>query len=270
MDALPSGLSVGESVLVGGRMLTVMGIGSAVEDLDGQNAVPVSFTDGSVVAYRPTARAKDDEEYDPESSMMIVEDLIEAAKRELQNDQVGRREVIRAKIKRLEARYQELRKEAAERRRATDEDGASSVTRRAQEVIDYHALPVRIESRQGDTRTGTTPDGVSWRTVMPADYGFIEGVDGADGDSIDCYVGPSPESSNVYVVDQHGLDGRGFDEHKVMLGYHTQESALEDYMLGHHLSGKTFAAVTAFTMPLFRKWLKTHDMTTPCNTEVTK
>jgi hypothetical protein len=270
MDALPSGLSVGESLLVGGRMLTVRGIGSAVEDLDGQEAVPVSFTDGSVVAYRPTARAKDAEEYDPESSMTIVEDLIEAAKRELQNDRVGRREVIRAQIKRLEARYQELRKEAAERRRAADEDGASSVTGRAQEVMDYHALPVRIESRQGDVRTGTTPDGGTWRTVMPADYGFIEGVDGADGDSVDCYVGPSPESSDVYVVDQHGLDGRGFDEHKVMLGYHTQESALEDYMLGHHLSGRTFAAVTAFTMPLFRKWLKTHDMTTPCSTEVTK
>lgn len=151
--------------------------------------------------------------------------------------------------------------------KATDEDGASSVTSRSQGMFDYHALPVRVETHAGGVRTGTTPVGESWRTVMPADYGFIEDFDGADGDSIDCYVGLSPESSNVYVVDQSTLDGSKFDEHKVMLGYHTAESALEDYMLGHHKSSDIFIAMTPFTMPMFRRWLREADMSKPCQTK---
>lgn len=97
---------------------------------------------------------------------------------------------------------------------------------------------------------------------MFSDYGFIEGV---DGDSLDVYVGPSPESSNVYVVDQYDLDGKHFDEHKCMLGYHTQESALEDYMARHNKSKTTFAAIAPFTMPFFRHWLATADLAKPCN-----
>ena len=38
-----------------------------------------------------------------------------------------------------------------------------------------------------------------------------QGFNGADGDSIDCYIGLSSESSNVYVVDQYDLDGKEFD-----------------------------------------------------------
>ena len=40
--------------------------------------------------------------------------------------------------------------------RATDEDGASSITPLAQAVMLYHALPVRVESRKDDVRTGVT------------------------------------------------------------------------------------------------------------------
>jgi hypothetical protein len=139
------------------------------------------------------------------------------------------------------------------------------VTSKARAMALYHAMPVKIESPAGSRRSGTTPDGKKWAVNMPADYGFIEGHEGADGDSIDCYVGPAPESNNVYVVDQYTLDGARFDEHKVMLGYHTKEAALEDYMLGHHKSKRIFAAVTAFAMPMFRRWLQTADLTRPCD-----
>ena len=144
--------------------------------------------------------------------------------------------------------------------KARDEDGPSILHKGMQL---YHGLPVRIETKQGQQRVGK-----GFKINMPADYGFIEGVDGADGDSLDCYVGSSPESNNVYVVDQYDLDGKHFDEHKCMIGYHTLESAKEDYMLGHHLSHKTFAAITPFTMPMFRKWMATADLTKPCSKEV--
>ncbi len=152
--------------------------------------------------------------------------------------------------------------------RVGDEDGASSHTQVCEDLMLYHALPVRIENLAGAPRGGITPSGESWHINMPADYGFIDGVLGADGDNLDVYVGTSPESNNVYVVDQSTLDGKKFDEHKVLLGYHTQESALEDYMLGHHKSKDIFRNITPFTMPMFRKWMATADLTKPCNSEV--
>jgi len=285
MDALPSGLAVGESVLVGGRMLAVRAIGPAVEDLDGREAVPVSFDDGSVVAYAPDRNRAGDSYTVRDSLKSLLRRHMTGkegkSKREFFDEcveflstSVAKSSAAYAEVERMDSaltlgRLCENVRTELKKGRATDEDGASSVTRRAAELMEYHALPVRIESRQGDVRAGTTPDGRSWRTVMPADYGFIDmGINGSDGDSIDCYVGTSPESNNVYVVDQYDLDGKQFDEHKVMLGYHTRETAVEDYMLGHHLSDKTFAAVTPFTMPVFRKWLRTHDMTLPCDAEV--
>jgi hypothetical protein len=141
--------------------------------------------------------------------------------------------------------------------RARDEDGPSTLHQGMQL---YHGLPVRIETKAGQARAGR-----GWRQTMPQDYGYIEGVLGADGDSLDCYVGPHPESSQVFVVDQYDLDGRYFDEHKVVFGHHAQESALETYMDGHHKSATTFAAITPFTMPTFRRWTATHDMTKPCS-----
>ena len=140
---------------------------------------------------------------------------------------------------------------------AKDKNGPSTLHKGMQF---YHGLSVCIENKQGEQRF----PGVN----LPADYGFIKGIDGADGDSLDCYVGPSPESSNVYVVDQYDLGGKKFDEHKVMLGYHTQESALEDYKAGHNKSDVTFAALTPFTMPMFRKWMAMHNMTKPCAREL--
>ena len=146
------------------------------------------------------------------------------------------------------------------KRRASDADGPST---KHEGMSLYHGLPVRVETPAGGRRSGKTPDGKPWSVNMPADYGFVEGTTGADGDSLDCYVGPSPESSNVYVVDQLTLDGKSFDEHKCLLGFYTLESALEDYHAGHHLSNKVFGAVTEMTMPMFRKLLVTGDLTKP-------
>ena len=207
MDALPSGLVVGEKILVNGKLLAVSKITTETTDLFGEPTVQVQFTTGEIVAYAAPSKAK-----------------------------------------------------------ATDADGPST---KHDDMMLYHALPVRIETPAGKARSGVTEDGEAWRTNMPADYGFIDmGINGADGDSLDCYVGPSPESGNVYVVDQYDLAGKYFDEHKCLLGYHTKESALDDYMAGHHKSGQTFAAITEFTMPMFRKWMATHDMSKPCNPEV--
>ncbi len=278
MPDLLDGIAVGEKVLVHGHLLTVAGVLPQMTDLFDEEVVPVQFTDGSVVAYR--ARATDS--YTVRDSVKSLLRRHMSGKESLPKDaffdecmnflstSVAKNSAVSAEVERMESVFTLKRlcanvQTELRRGRATDEDGASSVTKSAQEFTEYHAMPVRVETPAGGARAGVLNDGTTWSTNMPADYGFIEGVPGADGDSLDCYIGLSPESSNVYVVDQYDLNGRVFDETKVMLGYATRESALEDYMLGHHLSRKTFAAITPFTMPLFRRWLATHDMKQPCD-----
>lgn len=283
MDVLPAGLKVGERVLVNGKVLTVRQVSTGTTDLFGEPTVQVVFTTGEIVAYRPEqdvkTRATDAAESkfkqafrefsalagvdnDPARTHTIA-DLVYIAQFEIDLFEEGGSELTAAEVRPVR-RFVQKWKGA----RATDEDGAHSLTKSCQDVFDYHALPVRIENLAGAPRGGITPKGESWHINMPADYGFIEGVLGADGDNLDCYVGLAPESNNVFVVDQYDLDGRKFDEHKVMIGYHTQEAALEDYMMGHHKSKDIFAAITPFTMPMFRKWVKTHDMKKPCNSGV--
>jgi len=124
----------------------------------------------------------------------------------------------------------------------------------------YHDLPVVIE-----TPAGTVRRGYNFVTTMPADYGYIRGVTGADGDQVDCWVGPSHASNKVFVIDQRNLDTGEFDEHKCMLGYYSKESALDDYVLGYS-DGKGASRVmhiTEFDMPGFKQWLAVGDKTKP-------
>lgn len=90
----------------------------------------------------------------------------------------------------------------------------------------FDGIRVGIETRKGDVREGRT-----WQTEMPADYGYIMRTEGADGDRMDCLVGPyRPEQLAVFIVDQHRIDATGaFDEHKVLLGFQTITDAIAAY-----------------------------------------
>ena len=121
-----------------------------------------------------------------------------------------------------------------------------------------HGFHISIESPRGSIRRGS-----NWAQSMPADYGFIEDMKGADGDSLDCYVGPQPTSQLVYVVDQNFLDGR-FDEHKCIFGCRTMDEAKKLYMAGHHQAEEVFRGIREFGVPEFRQWVTTGDMTKPC------
>jgi len=124
----------------------------------------------------------------------------------------------------------------------------------------HHDLQVVIENPAGTERRG-----YGWVAKMPADYGYVRRVDGADGDALDCYIGPAPESSNVFVINQRRLQDGAFDEHKIMLGYHSQESAIEDYVLGYtDGSGpRRMMDCIATSMDEFKEWMKDGDHTKP-------
>lgn len=96
----------------------------------------------------------------------------------------------------------------------------------------WNGLDLSIENAQGGERSGTGPDGSKWSVTMPAHYGYFRGTEGNDGDHVDFYMGPNEDSGSVFVVDQNDAETGKFDEHKVMLGFPDEASALAAYDAG--------------------------------------
>ena len=124
----------------------------------------------------------------------------------------------------------------------------------AMRSLRVHGLDVAIETAKGETRMGIGTDGKPWSVTMPAHYGFVKGTLGADGDEIDCYIGPERNSEDVYIVDQADPDTGAFDEQKVLLGFGTEAEALLTYQRGFS-DGRgrdRIGAVHKLTVPAFR------------------
>lgn len=95
--------------------------------------------------------------------------------------------------------------------------------------IRLHGLDVTIETPAGAERSGVGPDGVRWCCTMPAHYGYFRRTEGADGDQVDVFIGPHPDSRVAWVVDQFDAETGTFDEHKVLVGWHHLADALLAY-----------------------------------------
>lgn len=121
-----------------------------------------------------------------------------------------------------------------------------------------HELQYVIESLKGTLRTGH-----GFQVRMPADYGYIVGFIGADGDEVDCYLGPNPWSQVVYVVDQNRINSPLFDEHKCLIGFASEYEAKRCYLSGHHMGDKIFRGIKALSMREFMNWLTNGDLTKP-------
>jgi hypothetical protein len=119
-------------------------------------------------------------------------------------------------------------------------------------------LPViRIENVRGSFRWGTAPDGTEWHTRLAAHYGYFSGTRGADGDAIDVFVGPFPESESAWVINQRHVDGQsGFDEHKCMVGFHTKEQARDAYMHSFDRGWTGLASIVPVSINQLKWWLK--------------
>jgi len=117
---------------------------------------------------------------------------------------------------------------------------------------EVQGLPIAIENRKGSVRKGKDSDGNEWRTKMEHPYGYIKGTKGADGEEVDCYVGPDKEAPKAYVVHQHKDDGKGFDEDKVMLGFRSKKEAKEAY-LKHYDDPKFLGPISIVSMDRLRK-----------------
>ncbi len=136
--------------------------------------------------------------------------------------------------------------------RATDEDGPGPSRW-------VHGLECVVENPKGSVRSGP-----GWETVMPYAYGYIAGVKGADGDSLDVAIGPDPGSGWAYVFDQRRLDDPAkFDEHKCFLGWPSAKAALNAFKAGHHRWRDVLMDWTPMPIEEFLKWTKEGDLKRP-------
>lgn len=133
-------------------------------------------------------------------------------------------------------------------------------------------LDISIENPEGSVRSGVSKDGTAWSNdITAAHYGYIRGTEGKDGDHVDVFLKPGTPrdySGEVYVIDQKNDDG-GFDEHKVMLGYGSEEEAREAYLANYDHGWDGIDGVTTMPMADFKDWIKNGDHKRPAAQQAT-
>ncbi|HAX94827.1 MAG TPA: hypothetical protein DCY25_13000, partial [Bacteroidales bacterium] len=120
--------------------------------------------------------------------------------------------------------------------------------------IKVQSFDITIENPKGSVRSGTDKSGKKWEQVMNNTYGYFKRTKGKDGDQVDVFIGPVPETGRIFVVDQV-IDGK-FDEHKVMLGFNSQQEAREAYLNNYEPGWRGLGEITEVSPENFKEWLK--------------
>lgn len=117
-------------------------------------------------------------------------------------------------------------------------------------------LDITLENPKGSMRSGKDSNGKEWSIKMnyDYDYGYIRGTKGTDGDHIDVYLSDNPTAGNVYVIDQINQQTNAFDEHKVMYGFSSMESAREAYA-SQYEKGWKIDPISEISREDFKKWI---------------
>ena len=148
-------------------------------------------------------------------------------------------------------------KVAKAKQQAKDSDGEGSARR-------WQGLDVVIETPRGYQRHGKDGQGKSWAVTLPYHYGYLRGHAGADGDSLDIALGPDPEATYVYLIDQKHLPPqKGFDETKVFANFSSQSDALKAFDNGHHDARHVIVDWTPMSVVDFKQWLVDRDPKKP-------
>jgi hypothetical protein len=119
----------------------------------------------------------------------------------------------------------------------------------ARYIINFQGMTIGIENPEGSTREGEHEDGTKWKQTYFHAYGFIIGTKGADGEEIDCFIGPNENAEKVYIIHQQIADE--YDEDKVMLGFDSKEHARDAY-LGHFDTQSFLGPITEMDVEEFK------------------
>lgn len=134
--------------------------------------------------------------------------------------------------------------------------------------LSYRGMTITIENPKGSKRSGKGGDGKVWSVTMPNHYGYVNGSEGHDGDHVDVYLGDTPSSETVYIVNQVDAETGKFDEHKCMLGYSSRSSAESAYKRAFS-DGKgkdRMGSVVEMPIARFKDWVKSKDTKAPART----
>ncbi len=129
--------------------------------------------------------------------------------------------------------------------------------------VNFQGLEVTIENPAGSTRSGVSKAGKAWETPIVHHYGYVKRTEGADGDQVDVFIGPQETSDRVFVVDQVDPETGKFDEHKVMLGFETENDAADGYLVNYEQGWKGLGAISEMDVSGFKGWLEDGDTTKP-------
>lgn len=132
--------------------------------------------------------------------------------------------------------------------------------------IKVAGLIVSVENPKGTVRKGMGLNGKPWAAKMPNHYGFINGTLGADGEEIDAFVGPNLQSPIAYVINQRD-DSGNFDEHKVLLGFNSEEDAKNAYLAAHSSGWNGMGDIVEMSIPELKQWLANGNGEAPLSQE---
>ncbi|WP_321946585.1 hypothetical protein [Paraburkholderia sp. J10-1] len=131
--------------------------------------------------------------------------------------------------------------------------------------LSVQGLQIVIENPRGSERSWCDESGRTGVNLSKFHYGYFAGVKGADGDELDCYVGPWPEADRAYVVNQC-LDGR-FDEHKVMLGFPDARTAQAGYLSNYSPGWTGLGSIVDCSIAQLKLWIANGDLSRPLTRE---
>lgn len=124
--------------------------------------------------------------------------------------------------------------------------------------ITLHGLDISIENPAGSKRRPEWPP-------LNHHYGYIKDSVGKDKEHIDVFLGENAEDESlpIFIVDQVKPDDADFDEHKVLLGFATEEEAEEAYLSNYEKGWQGIGWITELSLAEFKDWLKRGDTTKP-------
>ncbi len=155
---------------------------------------------------------------------------------------------------------------AAEQTDATPTEAQIEAGNAKKGHVNVQGLDISIETAEGQERSGTDLSGKPWTVTMKSHYGYIKGTKGKDKEHLDAFIGKDPTSENVFVVNQINPETGSFDEHKVMLGFDTEENARAGYLENYAKGWKGLKNIVPMSMNEFKEWTKgdtTKELTAP-------
>lgn len=121
-------------------------------------------------------------------------------------------------------------------------------------VRDFAGMRVGVENPAGTDRAwGPDARGRTGVTRMTCDYGRVEGTSGADGDCVDCYLGPDEDAPFVHVVHQLDPETGVYDEDKAMIGWRSADAAQAAYLAHRDDDGRAYGGMSQVPLAKFRE-----------------